>query len=95
MLPDPLPVLVGVYLLTLLDVPEKNDNGRHNRDDRPQPLVVPLHVVKEQANTLTCTWPVVVAVEEFLGQFVEQLDFAGLTIIISTALIVNAWVVLE
>ena len=71
MLPDALPVFVCVYLLTLLDVPEENYNWCHYRDNGSQPLVVPLHVVEEQANSLLCARPVIVTVEEFLGKLVE------------------------
>ena len=67
MLPHFLPVPVRVDLLALANVPAQDDDGSHDCDDRPQPLVVPLHVVQEEADALSVTRPIVLTVQELLS----------------------------
>ena len=67
MLPNFLPIPVRVDLLALPDVPEEDDYGCDDCDYGTQALVVPLHVVEEEADSLTIARSVVLAVEEFLG----------------------------
>ena len=90
-----LPVLVSVDLLPLLDVPEENYDGCYDCDDGTHPLVVPLHVMEEEADTLAGTWPIVVAIKELLSQLIEEMDFASLSVVKRPYFIVHAWVILE
>ena len=94
-LPHLLPVLVRIDLLPITNVPEEDDYGRHDRDYGPDPLVIPLHVVEEETDSLTITRVVVLTVEEFLRKLVEELHPFGLPIIQGPNLVVDSWIVLE
>lgn len=56
------PVLVRVDLLPIADVPKEDYDGGNDRDDSPNPLVVPFHIVQEKADPLAITRMVVLTV---------------------------------
>ena len=62
MFSDTLPILVRVDLLALFHVPEQDDDRGYDCDDGAQTLIVPFHVVEEEADPLTSTWSIVTTV---------------------------------
>ena len=60
------PILRLVHLVSVLDVPDQDDDWCHDGNDYSQSRVIPLQVVAEQSDPLIQAWPVILTVKEFL-----------------------------
>ena len=95
MLTNLLPVLICIDLFPIADVPVQDYNRSDNCNDSPQALVVPFHVVEEEADALAIARSIVLTVEKFLRQLFEEFALFELSVIECTDLIVDSRIVFE
>ena len=95
MLTDLLPVLVRIDLLSVADVPVQDDDRRDDRDDRTEPLVVPLHIMEEQSDPLAVARSIILAIQKFLRKLLEKFGSLDFAVVQRPNLVVDSWVVFK